>query len=563
MRVNELHASAKQVQRSSGRSSVAAAAYRSGELIVDERTGIVHDYTKKGGVEYTRIYVPEGAPVWARDRASLWNAVEFKESRSNSCTANELEVAFPYEFNAQQRREAGEMISQEIMRRYGCAVDIAYHQPNREGDERNFHAHILFTTRGFDEDTKDGWSKNKYRDLASDKITVDGENTTRGKEEIKSLRAFTADTMNRIAERDNLDVRTEHLSFAARGIDKEPTQKMGYMATQLERRGIRTERGDINRAIVASNDNQGETTAQLQDQKRVLLLEQSRALLALEHEEGNRFTGNKIASFGQREVSFAFHEKQIEQAQAELSQAKERLDNITLIERMTGKRSAYEADIQNKETALREAQSQLDEIKRREPTQPVNQQELDITNAITADRTLKYKQEQGKAAELQTQLENRSNIERIIGAITGRTKEQKERLETLQSNIRAYEADKRLEEIRAKQIDDMKREEQAKARDQSRTNDNPRENQPPSVEDRKAAFLERMAKERAEREQAQKLAPEGHKKTEKVQTVEQVETQRQEEVRTLTPEERKQEFLDRMDQEREQAPERDKDRGRE
>ena len=233
MRVNELHASAKQVQRSSGRSSVAAAAYRSGELIVDERTGIVHDYTKKSGVEFSRIYVPDNAPDWARDRSTLWNAVEFKENRSNSCTASELEVAFPYEFNALQRREAGDMISTEIMRRYGCAVDIAYHQPNREGDERNFHAHILFTTRSFDEDTKDGWSKNKYRDLASDKITIDGEKTTRGKEEVKSLRAFTSDAMNRIAERDNLDVRTEHLSFAARGIDKEPTQKMGYMATHV------------------------------------------------------------------------------------------------------------------------------------------------------------------------------------------------------------------------------------------------------------------------------------------------------------------------------------------
>lgn len=559
MRVNELHASAKQVQRSSGRSSVAAAAYRSGELIVDERTGIVHDYTKKGGVEHTRIYVPDNAPDWARDRSTLWNAVEFKESRSNSCTANELEVAFPYEFNAFQRREAGEMISQEIMRRYGCAVDIAYHQPNREGDERNFHAHILFTTRGFDEDTKDGWSKNKYRDLASDKITVDGENTTRGKEEIKSLRAFTADTMNRIAERDNLDVRTEHLSFAARGIDKEPTQKMGYMATQLERRGIQTERGDINRAIIASNDNMGETTAQLNEQKRVLLLEQNRALLALEQEDhpdgykGNRFSGNRIASLGQREVSFAFHEKQIEQAQNELSQAKERLDNITLIERMTGKRSAYEADIQNKETALREAQNQLEEIKRKEPIE----QNIDITNAITPDRTAQYKQEQGEAAALQAQLENRSNIERIIGAITGKTKEQKERLESLQQNIRMYEADKRLEEIRAKQIDDMKRVQESKALDQSRANDNPTERQPQSVEDRKAEFLERMAKERAEREEVKKL------EAEKAQTVEKVETQKQEEARTLSPEERKQEFLDRMDQEREQTPERDKDRGRE
>ena len=560
MRTNELHASAKQVQRSSGRSSVAAAAYRSASLLIDERTGLVHDYTKKSGVEFTRIYVPDNAPDWAHDRSSLWNAVERKENRSNSCTASELEVAFPYEFNAMQRREAGDMISSEIMRRYGCAVDIAYHQPNREGDERNFHAHILFTTRSFDENTKDGWSKNKYRDLASDKITVDGKSTTRGQEEVKSLRAFTAQAMNQIAERDNLDVRTEHLSFATRGIEKEPTQKMGYMATQLERRGIQTERGDINRAIVVSNDNMGETTAQLTEQKRVLLLEQNRALLALEQEAGNRFSGNTVATL-QRERVFPFHQRQIEQAQNELTQAKERLENITLIERMTGKRSAYEADLQNREAALKEVQRQLEEVKRAETVQQKAQVDIDISNAITAQRTAQYKQEQGEAAVLRESLENRTNIERIIGAITGRTKEHKQRLDSLQQNIRLYEADRRLEEIRAKQIEDMKRVQESKARDQSRANDNPIEPQSQSVEDRKAEFLERMAKERAERE-AQKLAPEGHRQeAEKVQTVEQTETQRQEEARTLSPEEQKQEFLDRMDQEREQAPERDKDRG--
>ncbi len=556
MRTNELHASAKQVQRSSGRSSVAAAAYRSASLLIDERTGLVHDYTKKSGVEFTRIYVPTEAPDWARDRSTLWNAVERKENRSNSCTASELEVAFPYEFNAMQRREAGDMISSEIMRRYGCAVDIAYHQPNREGDERNFHAHILFTTRSFDDTTKDGWSKNKYRDLSSDKITVDGENTTRGKEEVKSLRAFTAQAMNQIAERDNLDVRTEHLSFAARGIEKEPTQKMGYMATELERRGVKTERGDINRAIIASNDNMGETTAQLTEQRRVLLLEQSRALLALEQEAGNRFSGNTVATL-QREQAFPFHQKQIEQAQNELTQAKERLENITLIERMTGKRSAYEAEIQNREVALKEVQRQLEEIRRAETVQQKAQADTDISNAITAQRTAQYKQEQGEAAVLRESLENRNNIERIIGAITGKTKEQKQRLESLQQNIRLYEADRRLEEIRAKQIEDMKRVQESKARDQSRANDNPADRQPQSVEDRKTEFLERMARERAEREQGQK------QEIEKVPTVEQVETQRQEEARTFTPEERKQEFLDRMQVETDQKPDKNRDQGRE
>ena len=123
MRTNELHASAKQIGRSSGRSSVAAAAYRSGELLHDERTGPTHDYRQKSGVEYSRVYTPYNAPEDLRDREKLWNAVEKKENRKNSTTVHELEIAFPHEFNAMQRREAGDSISRELMNRYNCAVD--------------------------------------------------------------------------------------------------------------------------------------------------------------------------------------------------------------------------------------------------------------------------------------------------------------------------------------------------------------------------------------------------------------------------------------------------------
>ena len=503
MRTNELHASAKQVGRSSGRSSVAAAAYRSGELIVDERTGITHDYTKKGGIEHTRIYLPENAPDHLNDRAALWNAVEFKENRKNSTTAHELEIAFPHEFNAMQRREAGDMISKEIMRRYNCAVDIAYHQPNREGDQRNFHAHILFTTRGFDEGSKDGWSKNKFRDLSSDKITVDGEATTRGKEEVKSLRAFTAGEMNRISERDKLDVKTEHLSFEARGIDKEPTQKMGYMATQLERRGVKTERGDLNRAIKASNDNMGNTTMQLKDQKQLLLLEQKKALLALELErEGEDGKGSgtwqaTLASFGEKK-SFPFHQKRVEQAQDDLAKAKEQLASMSLIDKMVGKKAAFEAEIQAKEQNLKEAQDSLEEIKSDKKALAAQLEEIENARAVTAVRTAQYKQEQGEAVALQAQLESRTNIEKIIGAITGRTREQNARLEELQGNIKTYEADKRLEEIKQQQIDRARQAEEEKQREQSRSNDNKAD-----IEARKQQYLKNAAKEREEKFKAQ------------------------------------------------------------
>ncbi len=556
MRTNELHATAKQVGRSSGRSSVAAAAYRSASLMVDERTGLVHDYTKKSGVEYSRVYTPYNAPEDLRDRATLWNAVEQKENRRNSTTAHELEIAFPHEFNALQRREAGDAISRELMNRYNCAVDIAYHHPNREGDQRNFHAHILFTTRGFDEGSKDGWSKNKFRDLAADKITIDGENTTRGKEEVKSLRAFTAGQMNRISERDNLGVKTEHLSFEARGIDKEPTKKMGWLATRLERQGEKTERGDLNRAIKASNDNMGNTTMQLKDQKQQLLLEQKRALLSLELEregedgEGSGTWQATLASFGEKK-SFPFHQKRVEQAQDELAKAKEQLASMSVIDKMVGKKAAFEAEIQAKEQNMKEAQNSLEEIKRTqidEKELKIQLEEIENARAVTAVRTAQYKQEQGEAAALQAQLENRTNIEKIIGAITGKTKEQNARLEELQVNIKTYEADKRLEEIKQQQIDRARQAEETKQREQSRSNDNRVEpeqdkTKEQSAEEAKQKYLADMASQREEKAKQEALA-----KGYDYQPM----AERAENDMSLSDDVRKDAYLERMTKQREQ-----------
>lgn len=254
MRALELHAHAKQVQRSAGHSAVAAAAYRSGEKLFEERTGLSHDYTKKQGVELSRIYLPENAPNALRNREALWNAAEKKENRSNSCTAHELEIGFPYEFNAMQRREAGDKVARELMKRYGCAVDICYHAPNANNDERNYHAHILFTTRGFDESTKDGWAKTKFRNLSNDKSVINGETSTKGKQEVLSLRQFAAGTMNTIAGRDDLKVKIEHLSFKERGIDKEPQIHLGSRANDMKKKGSKSERDTQNNNIIYLNN---------------------------------------------------------------------------------------------------------------------------------------------------------------------------------------------------------------------------------------------------------------------------------------------------------------------
>ena len=259
----QLHASVKHVKRSQGRSSVAAAAYRHALKLEDERTGLVHDYTRKSGVEHSQTLAPAHAPDWVHDPAKLWNAVERRERHVKAETAHELELAFPHEFTPKQRHEAGENISRELVRRYGCAVSIAHHLPSPDGDERNYHAHLLFTTRGFDDLTKGGWQKTKYRDLSQDTRDQDkkhylddnGNKTTRGRLELLELREFSAGEMNRIAKRDRVNVFVQHLSFEKQGIDREPTQHMGHKATSMERRGKKSRIGEKNREVELVNAN--------------------------------------------------------------------------------------------------------------------------------------------------------------------------------------------------------------------------------------------------------------------------------------------------------------------
>jgi hypothetical protein len=274
----EMHASLKQIARNSGRSSVAAAAYRSAECFHDERTGIRHDFTHKNGVEYLAIIAPDNAPDWAHQRAWLWNEVERRETKANATTAHEMVIGFPEGFQKNHRIEAGEAIASEVMSRYHCVVDIALHEPNRNGDDRNFHMHMMFTTRGLDPAMKDGWAKTKYRDLSQDKMTVEGKSTTRGQQEVLGLRAFIAEELNRIAEREHIQTKTEHLSFEARGIDQVPTHKMGPTATKIEREGKQSERGDMNRDIQTSNN----TLSHLKGQEKIIVLEYEREKRRLE-----------------------------------------------------------------------------------------------------------------------------------------------------------------------------------------------------------------------------------------------------------------------------------------
>ncbi len=218
------HLSVKTISRTAGRSSTAAAAYRAGVEITDERTGEIHDYRRKSGVESAELFLPDGAPEWATDRAKLWNAAEQSEKRKNSTVAREFEVALPSELSADQRRKLAHDFARELVKRHGFAVDVAIHAPGKEGDTRNHHAHILCTTRKL---TAEGFTE-KTREL-DDRAT--------GAQEVTHWREQWAGLTNAALERAGHAVRVDHRSLEMQGIDREPAIHLGPSATAIERRG--------------------------------------------------------------------------------------------------------------------------------------------------------------------------------------------------------------------------------------------------------------------------------------------------------------------------------------
>lgn len=218
------HLSVKTVSRSAGRSAVAAAAYRMGERLYDQRCGLEHDYTRKGGVAETFTLVPEGAE-WAQDRQALWNAAEKAELRKNSTVGREYELALPAELSKAQRSALVRAFGQELVDRYGVAVDVGIHAPERSGDQRNFHAHVLTTTRqvgpeGLGEKTR----------ILDAKATGPGE--------VEKLRASWANHLNQALERVQSPERVDHRSYERQGLDRTPTTHLGPLVAGLERRAM-------------------------------------------------------------------------------------------------------------------------------------------------------------------------------------------------------------------------------------------------------------------------------------------------------------------------------------
>ncbi|WP_241175536.1 Ti-type conjugative transfer relaxase TraA [Serratia marcescens] len=234
------HCSVKAVSRSTGRSAPGAAAYRAGELLTDNRTGEVFDYTKKGGVMSADIVLPDGAPEWAKDRNQLWNAAEAAERRKDACVAREYEVALPHELTHEQRRELALTFAKELSERHGVAVDVCLHEPSRDGNDKNYHAHILTTTRVMG---KDGLEGKAEIEKAGRKRTDD----------LKETRALWGALCNDALERAGHVERVDHRSYKEQGVDLTPTKHIGVSAVAMDRKGMDAERLEIHAETRAEN----------------------------------------------------------------------------------------------------------------------------------------------------------------------------------------------------------------------------------------------------------------------------------------------------------------------
>lgn len=226
--------------RSAGRSAVSAAAYRIGAELHDERTQTTHDYTRRGGIETSFIVTPANAPDWAHDPQKLWNEAERVERKCNSRTAREVKLALPASVDVAEREKITRAFAEHLAERYGVVAMVALHEPSKQGDDRNYHAHILITTRRMD---ADGFGV-KTRELDDWKT---------GKQEIRHIREYAAETINATLAEVGSEERVSPDSYETRGVEQIPGKHLGHKASAKERRGERSERGDLNREIAERN----------------------------------------------------------------------------------------------------------------------------------------------------------------------------------------------------------------------------------------------------------------------------------------------------------------------
>ncbi|PKZ21055.1 MobA/MobL protein [Aerococcus sanguinicola] len=261
---DSFHFSVNIISRGKGKSAVASAAYISGEKIKNEWDGVTHDYTKKQGVISKEIFLPDHAPEEYKDRKTLWNSVELFEKNSNAQLARNFIISLPKELSIEENKKMMEEYIQTNFVKEGMIVDLAIHDESREGNQ-NIHAHIMTIVRPINEDGTWGQkSKKEYiLDEKGEKIlNKNGKPKTRkvelttwnDKGNVEKWRENFSKLCNEYLAKNKIEKRVDHRSFKRRGIKQIPTIHLGASASAMERKGIRTEKGDINREIKKQNE---------------------------------------------------------------------------------------------------------------------------------------------------------------------------------------------------------------------------------------------------------------------------------------------------------------------
>ena len=259
------HFTVTQTKRSKGQSAIASAAYRSGEKLYSEYYGEYSDYTRKGGVICSDILLPSHAPPEYADRQTLWNAVEKAERGKNAQLAYSFDIALQNEFSLEENIALARQFLLENFVSRGMVVDFAVHQPDREdGGIPNPHFHVLCPIRPIEQNGKWGLKQRRVYELDEDgnrirdadgKFVFNAVPTTDwgSPETLEYWRQTWAELCNAKFAEKGLDVRIDHRSYERQGVDLLPTIHEEATVRAMEKKGIRTEKGEFNRWIKATN----------------------------------------------------------------------------------------------------------------------------------------------------------------------------------------------------------------------------------------------------------------------------------------------------------------------
>lgn len=419
------HNSTKIISRSKGRSAVGASAYRSGEKIRNEYDGIQHDYSRKGGVVYSEIMLPQQAKKEFKNRVTLWNEVEKIEKSKNSQLAREVEVALPKELNREEQIKLIKSYVQDNFVKNGMCADLNIHD---KGDG-NPHAHIMLTMRPIKENGEWGAKSKEQKILdksgkiqrtktgriLSKKIETTNWNT---KEFLESYRKDWADKINQKLKEKGINQIVDHRSYEEQGIEKIPTIHEGATARQIEKMGRVSDRIEINKRIKAINEKTKECNKEIQkieNEIQELKNEVTKINKSLEPQDEIQKIKNDI--------------KEIQEYRAEISDISRKLENIK----------------RDKEQTLLKDQQNRTEI---EKLKIAIQEEQNRRNSLGFFKRTEKKNCDDRINKYSEQLEKLENQLLTDDKITGLTKEINEVQQKLDIADKQYHKyDKQAEEL--------------------------------------------------------------------------------------------------------------------